>query len=74
MKAILDEVVQKHLPRVASTRWNFHSRTVNIVFEYREELIICMEKIISDESIKYTLTIKQASGSKRTMITYLFFG
>ncbi|KAE9522089.1 hypothetical protein AGLY_017508 [Aphis glycines] len=58
--AILDEVVKKRLPRAAPTRWNFHSRTVNTVFEYKEELIICMDKIINDESIKYTQTIEQA--------------
>lgn len=70
--AILDEVVQKRLPRAAPTRWNFHSRTVNTVFEYREELIIYMDKIISDESIKYTQTIEQASGLKRTLLDDVF--
>lgn len=70
--AILDEVVQKRLPRAAPTRWNFQSRTVNTVFEYREELIICMDKIISDESINYTQTIEQASGLKRTLLDDVF--
>jgi hypothetical protein len=68
----LDEVVQRRLPKSAHTRWNFHSRTVNTVFEYREELITCMEKIISDESIKHIPTNKQASSLKGTLLDNTF--
>jgi hypothetical protein len=70
--AVLDEVVQRRLPKVAHTRWHFHSRTVNTVFEYREKLINCMEKIISDESIKHIPTIEQASRLKRTLLDNTF--
>ncbi|XP_025417987.1 uncharacterized protein LOC112688814 isoform X4 [Sipha flava] len=62
----------RRLPKAAQTRWNFHSRTVNIVFEYKEELITCMEKIISDESIKHIPTIEQASRLKRTLLDNTF--
>lgn len=45
--AVLDNIVGKRIPRASATRWNFKSRTVNTVFEYREELIECMEQIQS---------------------------
>lgn len=68
----LDEVVKIRLPRAAPTIQNFNSRKVNTVLEYREELIICMEKIIYDESIKYTPTIEQASGLKIALLDKIF--
>jgi len=38
--SVLEEVVQKRLPRSVPTRWNFHSRSVITVFEYRMELMM----------------------------------
>lgn len=40
----------------------FQSRKLNTIFEYRIDLIKCMEKII-----KHLPTIQQASGLKRTL-------
>jgi hypothetical protein len=56
--AVLDKLVGVRLPRAVQTRWNFNIRTVNIVYEYRDEITECMDKII--ESSQQTLTINQA--------------
>lgn len=45
----------------------FQSRKLNTIFEYRIDLIKCMEKIINYETIKHLPTIQQASGLKRTL-------
>ncbi|KAL4126426.1 hypothetical protein QTP88_010648 [Uroleucon formosanum] len=63
--SVLDEVVGVRMPRVVQTRWNFNSRTVNTVFEHREDLIICMDKII--ETSLQAKTINQATGIKRLL-------
>ncbi|XP_025420998.1 uncharacterized protein LOC112691074 [Sipha flava] len=48
--AILDEIVGACLPKTVQTRWNFNIRTVNMVYEHRDTLIECMEKIIDASS------------------------
>lgn len=55
--SVLDEVVGIRLPRVLQT---FNIRTVNTVFEHREDLTICMDKII--EKSLHTKIINQATG------------
>ena len=60
--AVLDEVVQKRLPRSVPTRWNFQSRSVNTVFEHREELIDCMKLIQQGNRVTNESSILQASG------------
>jgi hypothetical protein len=42
----LDKLVGVRLPRAVQTRWNFNIRTVNIVYEYRDEIMECIDKII----------------------------
>lgn len=63
--AILDEVVGQRVPRASSTRWNFKSRTVNTVFENREALIECMERI--EQVSKQTTAINQATAIRRML-------
>lgn len=60
--AILDEIVKRRLPRSIQTRWNFQSRSVNTVFENREELIECMKAILENQHACSNNTILQASG------------
>ena len=36
------------MPTVATTRWNYSSRLVNIVHTYRSDLIIVFEEMIED--------------------------
>ncbi|XP_008273895.1 zinc finger MYM-type protein 1-like [Stegastes partitus] len=43
--AVLDKVVAHRLPTSSNVRWNFHSQTINTVFEHREDLIQCFENI-----------------------------
>ncbi|KAJ4440540.1 hypothetical protein ANN_08681 [Periplaneta americana] len=76
--AILDEVVGKRLPRAVPTRLNFQSRSVNTVYEYRLELLECMEVIQTGDRITNDKTILQASGykgilSEETFIYWLSF-
>ncbi|XP_050435438.1 zinc finger MYM-type protein 1-like [Adelges cooleyi] len=58
--AILDEIVSTRLPKTVQKRWNFNIQTVNKVYEHRETLIKCMEKIIDVSS--QSATINQATG------------
>lgn len=58
--AVLDEIVGRRVPRGSATRWNFHSRTVQVVHEHLDSLIECFEKVEA-ESIQ-TSTIAQARG------------
>lgn len=43
--SVLDDVVAHQLPTASQVRWNFHSRAVNTVYEHREDLVTCFEKI-----------------------------
>ncbi|VEN47733.1 unnamed protein product, partial [Callosobruchus maculatus] len=49
---VLDDIVHRRLPRSSQTRWTFHSQGVNIVYEYRNELINVMVVSGNDETIK----------------------
>ncbi|GBM41174.1 hypothetical protein AVEN_35746-1 [Araneus ventricosus] len=71
--AILDETVRKRIPHGSATRWNFKSRTINTVCEYREQLIECMGKI---ESIsKQAVAINQTGAIRRMLeVSNLCFG
>ncbi|KAJ4438226.1 hypothetical protein ANN_14165 [Periplaneta americana] len=60
----LDEVVGRRLQRAAPTRWNFHSQAVLTVYEYREELIECMDEIQLRNDIKQLSTTSQGNGLK----------
>ncbi|XP_062268110.1 zinc finger MYM-type protein 1-like [Platichthys flesus] len=42
---VLDKTVARRLPTASNVRWNFHSRAVNTVFEHRDDLIDCFERI-----------------------------
>lgn len=68
--AVLDKMVDKRVPRSAPTRWNFNSRTVNMVFEYRSELIECMHQI--QEEFHQTNVINQASAIERMLENDIF--
>ncbi|XP_030759734.1 zinc finger MYM-type protein 1-like [Sitophilus oryzae] len=57
---VLDEILQKRFPRAAPTRWYFNTRCVETVFENKENIKICLERIIEleDDSV----TLQQATG------------
>ncbi|KAI4796664.1 hypothetical protein KUCAC02_026841 [Chaenocephalus aceratus] len=42
--AILDQVVAHRLPGTSTTRWNFHSRAVNTVYEQKENILKCFRQ------------------------------
>ncbi|XP_044749776.1 zinc finger MYM-type protein 1-like [Coccinella septempunctata] len=64
--AFLDRIVKRKIPRSVPTRWNFKSRTVNVVFEYKEELIECMEEI--EESPGVNVSTKTQAGAIRRLL------
>ncbi|GBM20893.1 hypothetical protein AVEN_253699-1 [Araneus ventricosus] len=63
--AILDETVRKRIHHGSDTRWNFKSRTINTVYECREEFIECIGKI--ESTSKQTVAINQAGAIRRML-------
>ncbi|CAH2011508.1 unnamed protein product [Acanthoscelides obtectus] len=59
---ILDEIVNRRLPRSSQTRWNFQSRGVHTVYENRKDLIKVMDNI--ESTSRDSSSINQASGYK----------
>ncbi|XP_072022939.1 zinc finger MYM-type protein 1-like [Amphiura filiformis] len=51
--AALKKSCQRRLPRAGATRWNFQSRTVNTVYESREDLVECLTEIKSGQTTIY---------------------
>ena len=58
--AVLNNIVGRKIPRASNTRWNFKSKTVQVVYENRDSLVECMEEI--ENSSRQGLTITQARG------------
>lgn len=63
---VLNQLVQKRIPHGAPTRWNFNIRTVNMVFEHRESLIECMERI--EDSFNNHTVCSAASSIRRILL------
>lgn len=58
----LKDFVGKKLPKVAPTRWNFTSRLVNTVQEYREPLLTFFDDLIENSCEWDNDTVVQARG------------
>ena len=73
-KAVLEEIVHKSLPRGGDTRWNFNSRSVNVVFENLEKIGECFESIANLRGAD-SGRVAQARGYQRTLEDreFLFF-
>ena len=56
----LDAVVSRRIPSGSATRWNFKSRTVNVVCEHKDSVIECF--IDLEESSSSSKTVQEASG------------
>lgn len=65
--ALLDAIVGGKIARSVPTWWDFESRVVNVVFEYREELIECMEAIEEGKLGTNIILINQAMSIKRML-------
>ncbi|GBN92193.1 hypothetical protein AVEN_213017-1 [Araneus ventricosus] len=59
------KLLEKRIPHGSATRWNFKSRIINTVYEYREQLIECMGKIVSTS--KQAVAINQAGAIRRML-------
>ncbi|XP_049926797.1 zinc finger MYM-type protein 1-like [Epinephelus moara] len=64
--SVLDQVVAHRLPRTLTTRWNFHSRAVNTVYEHRDDLLQCFQTI-RDSGDFDPLTVREAGGFVRML-------
>ncbi|KAI4795377.1 hypothetical protein KUCAC02_031457 [Chaenocephalus aceratus] len=64
--AILDQVVAHRLPGTSTTRWNFHSRAVNTVYEQKENILKCFQTI-RDSGDFDPITAREAGGFVRMM-------
>lgn len=63
---VLDQIVAHRLPGTSTTRWNFHSRAVNTVFEHKDDLIRCFQ-IIRDSDDFDPITVREAGGFVRML-------
>lgn len=64
--AVLDQVVSHRLPRASATRWNFHSRAVNTVYEHKDDLLKCFQTI-RDSGNFDSQTTREAGGFVRML-------
>lgn len=62
---ILQEIVKKRLPRVATTRWNYNIRSVNVIFENQTALIEVFQEI--ENTCLKGSTTHEAYGLRRTL-------
>ena len=58
LKSVLD---QRLIPKESSTRWNFNSRLVQKVYEYKEGLVECFKKICTSDGFNL-ITVREATG------------
>ena len=75
--AYLDKCVGKRLPRSVQTRWNFQSRIVATVSQYKDDLIECFKDIISNWKGDQ-ITVREANGllqclEDRNFLVFLSF-
>ena len=74
---ILNKHTDKRIPRPSATRWNFHTRTINRVYENFESLKDCFEELKyssnSDESINEASGILHHLNSKNFIFWLNFF-
>ncbi|CAH2321052.1 Hypothetical predicted protein [Pelobates cultripes] len=65
--AVLNEVLGSRRPRVASVRLNFNIRTVNVVFELKQDLIDCFKAILSCAQHFDTASVSEAKSYARLL-------
>ncbi|XP_051812016.1 uncharacterized protein LOC127536230 [Acanthochromis polyacanthus] len=63
---VLDQTVAHRLPGTSTTRWHFHSRAVNTVFEHKDDLIQCFQTI-RDSGDFDPITVREAGGFMRML-------
>ncbi|KAF3841587.1 hypothetical protein F7725_007449 [Dissostichus mawsoni] len=58
---VLDQLVAHRLPRASTTRWNFHSRAVNTVYEQKDDLL-------KEDSVNFDpVTVREVRGFVRML-------
>lgn len=72
--SVLDDVVGSRLPRACATRWNFHSCSVNTVYEHWDDLLKCF-KTIQDSGNFDAVAVREAGGFVRMLelVHFAFF-
>ena len=69
MTLLEDITSSRRIPRPSATRWNFKSRTINAVYEMREEIIMCCVQLEASTSKE---TGRTATGIKRFLQDPIF--
>lgn len=70
---ILDKYVTVRIPRSSNTRWKFNSRTVNTVFEYKDQLIKCFEEFLTLRTTDKTIQASTGFLSLLKNETFIFW-
>lgn len=68
----LDQEVKKRFPSVAPTRWNYNSRLVEMMSEYRQEVLNLMTSIIENGEKWDSETLSYARGFFQTIQDFDF--
>ena len=64
MSALEQVTNNRRIPRPSSTRWNFKTRTVSVVYDLRKELVECFSELSKSN---FSDTVSAAAGLKRMM-------
>jgi hypothetical protein len=73
--ALLNEIMDRRLPSVASTRWHYHSRILNVIHDNRSDFITTFETIQNNSSKwdEDSLTFADAYDSKFKEFEFNFY-
>lgn len=72
----LESVVARRIPSYSATRWNFKSRTVNVVFENKESLKKCLlqlEKTSNDKTSQGAVGLRRYLENEEFVYWLTFF-
>lgn len=68
----LDQIVKKRFPSVAPTRWNYNSRLIEMMTEYKEEILNLMYSIVENANKWDSETLLCARGFCQTIQDFDF--
>lgn len=69
---LLDEICKKRLPSNSETRWNFKSRSVNILHDNRTNLMEVFDHIIEHLNEWDDISIRESTGFKKLLTDFEF--
>ncbi|XP_078529616.1 zinc finger MYM-type protein 1-like [Lissotriton helveticus] len=63
---VLHTIVNRRIPKGGPTRWNFHIRTIPLIYQYRVDLEKCFDTIEANQEFDYK-SRSEARGFARTL-------